>query len=160
MLFRSNLRYRVDVVTTSVCLAEKGKNFNSSKSNTSSFDNKDYMTAAVTTTDQSQSSCIGTATVAITDGTPPYTYLWDDPASQTTATATGLCAGNYNVTVYDADGDSIVESGSVGTISGLTSSIASTDASQDTCNGTATITVAGGTAPYTYLWDEIGRAHV
>ena len=115
----SKLSYRVDVVTASVCLAEKGKNFNSSKSNTSSFDNKDYMTAAVTTTDQVQDSCTGTATIVITDGTAPYTYLWDDGLSQTTAAATGLCAGNYNVTVYDADGDSIVGSGAVGTISGF-----------------------------------------
>ncbi len=115
----SKLSYRVDVVTASVCLAEKGKNFNSSKSNTSSFDNKDYMTAAVTTTDQVQDSCTGTATIVITDGTAPYTYLWDDGLSQTTATATGLCAGIYNVTVYDADGDSIVGSGAVGTISGF-----------------------------------------
>ena len=115
----SNLRYRVDVVTDSLCVATKGKNFNSSKSNTSSFDNKDYMTAAVTTTDQVQDSCTGTATIVITDGTAPYTYLWDDGLSQTTATATGLCAGIYNVTVYDADGDSIVGSGAVGTISGF-----------------------------------------
>jgi hypothetical protein len=48
----------------------------------------------------------GTATVGIVSGgTAPYTYLWDDPNSQTTSTATGL-AGNttYTVIVTDANG--------------------------------------------------------
>ena len=48
----------------------------------------------------------GTATVSIVSGgTAPYTYLWDDPSSQTTSTATGL-AGNttYTVIVTDANG--------------------------------------------------------
>ena len=34
-------------------------------------------------------------------GTNPYTYLWDDPTAQTTATATGLSAGTYTCTVTD-----------------------------------------------------------
>jgi len=42
-----------------------------------------------------------TATVNVTGGTPPYTYLWN-PTGQTTQTATGLSAGTYIVTVTDA----------------------------------------------------------
>ncbi len=45
----------------------------------------------------------GTATVGVIGGNPPYTYLWDDPLHQSTATATGLSAGTYHVTVTDAD---------------------------------------------------------
>ena len=39
-------------------------------------------------------------------GTVPgdYTYLWDDGAGQTTATATNLAPGNYTVTVTDDNG--------------------------------------------------------
>ena len=48
--------------------------------------------------------CDGTGEVQITGGTPPYTILWDDPSAQTSAIATGLCAGTYNVTVTDANG--------------------------------------------------------
>jgi hypothetical protein len=44
----------------------------------------------------------GQATVSVTGGVPPYTYLWSD--GQTTATAGGLAAGNYSVTVTDNDG--------------------------------------------------------
>lgn len=49
-------------------------------------------------------TCNGTATVNASGGTPPYTYAWDDGMAQTTETATGLCAGQYCVTVSDADG--------------------------------------------------------
>ena len=54
----------------------------------------------------------------MTEGTPPYTYIWSDNLSQTTSTAVGLCLGNYNVTVYDADGDSITGNVGIGTIPG------------------------------------------
>ena len=46
----------------------------------------------------------GSATVTAAGGNPPLQYLWDDPAAQTNATATGLAAGSYDVTVYDANG--------------------------------------------------------
>ncbi|MBI4648016.1 MAG: T9SS type A sorting domain-containing protein, partial [Bacteroidia bacterium] len=48
--------------------------------------------------------CDGTATASVSGGTPSYSYLWDDPLFQTTATATTLCFGLYNVTVTDANG--------------------------------------------------------
>ncbi|MCO5726095.1 SprB repeat-containing protein, partial [Robiginitalea marina] len=44
----------------------------------------------------------GSASVAPTGGTPDYTYLWSNGA--TGATATGLSAGTYSVTVTDANG--------------------------------------------------------
>src|SRR5690606_18715152 len=45
----------------------------------------------------------GSATVAVTGGTGDYTYSWS-PSGGTTATATGLAAGTYVVTVTDANG--------------------------------------------------------
>lgn len=52
----------------------------------------------------------GTATASGSGGTPPYTYQWDPNANnQTTATATGIMAGQvYYVVVTDADGCSDV----------------------------------------------------
>lgn len=47
---------------------------------------------------------VGTATVNVTGGTSPYTYQWSTSPQQTTATATGLIAGLYFVTVTDANG--------------------------------------------------------
>lgn len=49
-------------------------------------------------------SCDGTATAVELGGTAPYQFLWDDPAFQQTASATGLCANTYNVGVEDANG--------------------------------------------------------
>jgi hypothetical protein len=44
----------------------------------------------------------GSATVTASGGMMPYTYLWSD--GQTTATASGLADGVYQVTVTDANG--------------------------------------------------------
>lgn len=42
----------------------------------------------------------GTASVSATGGTGPYTLLWSD--GQTNSTATGLASGNYSVTITDS----------------------------------------------------------
>lgn len=49
-------------------------------------------------------ACNGTATVTPVGGALPYTYSWNTTPVQTTATATGLCAGTYTATVTDATG--------------------------------------------------------
>lgn len=47
----------------------------------------------------------GEATASASGGAPPYSYQWDANAgSQTSALATGLAAGTYEVTVSDANG--------------------------------------------------------
>ena len=45
----------------------------------------------------------GTATAIPSGGTAPYTYLWSDPMSQNTATATGLAPNTYTCNVIDAN---------------------------------------------------------
>ncbi|GAA4080702.1 hypothetical protein GCM10022389_28510 [Flavobacterium cheonanense] len=49
------------------------------------------------------STCNGSATVSVTQGSGNYSYLWNDPQAQTSATAINLCAGNYCVVVTDLD---------------------------------------------------------
>jgi hypothetical protein len=46
-------------------------------------------------------TCNGTATATPSGGSGSYSYLWNDALTQTTATATGLCAGNYCVKITD-----------------------------------------------------------
>ena len=48
----------------------------------------------------------GTASVSVTGGIAPYTYLWSD--GQETATATNLAAGDYDVIVTDAIGSELM----------------------------------------------------
>src|SRR5581483_7832823 len=45
----------------------------------------------------------GTATATPSGGIPPYTYAWT-AGGGTNATATGLAAGTYSVTVTDSNG--------------------------------------------------------
>ncbi len=98
----------------------------------------------------------GTATVSATGGTAPYSYLWDDPSAQITATATGLKAGNYKATVTDANNCSISISITILQPSlPLTASVLSTAVKCFGGNdGTATVSVSGGTASYTYQWND------
>ena len=95
----------------------------------------------------------GSATVTSSGGTAPYTYLWDD--GQTTAMAGALSAGSYTVTVTDANGCTESQSVSVLEPIVLSSTVSSMDAlCNGSSDGSATVTSSGGTAPYTYLWDD------
>lgn len=117
--------------------------------------NPPTLSTAVTTVNVTcNSACNGTATATVSSGTAPYTYLWNNPAAQTTATATGLCAGSYTVTVADANG---CPSQGVAVITQpalLTNVVSSTGnlTCFGVCTGFAQVTAGGGTAPYTYSW--------
>ncbi len=98
----------------------------------------------------------GTATInsaAISGGVGPYTFAWAN--GSTDSTITGLTAGSYTVTVTDSLGCAVDFSVIVNQPTLLSSSSSITNV---TCfganNGSATITPAGGTAPYTILWDN------
>ena len=60
------------------------------------------LTAGISKTDATCGESNGVASVNITGGTAPYTYLWSNGA--TTNSVSNLIAGSYNVTVTDAEG--------------------------------------------------------
>ncbi|AOC96677.1 PKD domain protein [Flavobacterium anhuiense] len=98
----------------------------------------------------------GTATVVPTGGTPGYTYSWNTTPVQTTATATGLAAGTYTVTVTDANSCQATRSFTINQPPALNLSIGGgkTDAScNGGANGTATVVPTGGAGGYTYSWN-------
>lgn len=64
-------------------------------------------------------TCTGQATALPSGGTAPYTYLWNDPSSQTTVTATGLCPGLVRVTVTDLNGCMAIKAFSLYNTSGI-----------------------------------------
>jgi len=101
-------------------------------------------------------SCDGDATASISGGTSPFTYLWDDPATQMSITATALCSGTVNVTITDSLNCTSSASVVVNEPSAISITFTSVDASCGGSNGSATAVASGGTSPYTYLWDDPG----
>ncbi|MFH1322133.1 MAG: PKD domain-containing protein [Bacteroidota bacterium] len=98
----------------------------------------------------------GTATVIPSGGSAPYTYSWDDPASQTTATATGLSAGTYTVSVIESGGCTSTSSAIITEPAANTLTLTSVNSSCGSSDGEASVTVSGGLSPYTYKWDDPG----
>lgn len=100
--------------------------------------------------------CNGSATSAPTGGTSPYTYNWSPgtPTGDFTPTITNLCAGNYSLLVTDANSCTSSQTVTVNQPAVLSAPITGSTSSCNICNGTATVTPAGGTAPYTYLWSN------
>ncbi len=98
----------------------------------------------------------GTATVTIVGGTGAYTYDWTpgNPAGDGTNTVTGLTPGTYTITVTDANGCTVAHTFNFVQPALLTATPASqTNVScNGGANGTATVTVAGGTGTKTYNW--------
>jgi len=94
----------------------------------------------------------GTASVTASGGTPPYQYSWNTNPVQSSATATNLSAGIYQVTASDFSGCQQITRITVTDASTVTGTLSATN---ETCagnDGTATITPSGGTAPYTVVW--------
>lgn len=108
-------------------------------------------TTSVATACQGQNN--GSATATPSGGTIPYTYSWSN--GQTTATATGLAAGNYTCVVKDANNCTYTVSATVvaGAVLNFT-----TGSSPTSCNGgndgSASVTVTNGTSPITYTWSN------
>ena len=95
----------------------------------------------------------GAVQVAVSGGVPPYNFLWSNGA--TTQSLVSVAAGNYEVTITDANGCSSVLTQQLTEPAGVTISAATTNVA---CNGFAdgeiTLTVTGGATPYTFLWSN------
>jgi gliding motility-associated-like protein len=111
------------------------------------------VSASTTTTPSNCGQTDGTATVTPANGIGTYTYLWSN--GQTAATANNLAAGNYSVTVRDANNCSVV---AAATVSNQNSTLALSVRGDTACfgvgQGRAFVTAIGGTPNYTYLWSN------
>jgi hypothetical protein len=113
-------------------------------------------TPTTSSTNENCGQANGTATVTATSGVSPFDYLWSaGAANQTTQTATGLTAGNYGVTITDDNGCTASAIATVGSSGGLSATTTTTPVSCfNGSNGTAKVTITGGTGPYTIEWDS------
>ncbi|MEO6039290.1 MAG: PKD domain-containing protein, partial [Saprospiraceae bacterium] len=97
----------------------------------------------------------GSATAMVAGGTAPFSYAWS-PSGGSAAAATGLTAGNYQVTVTDAKLCTATATVAVTQPNALLHTSSSVAAACNSANGSATVMESGGTAPYTYQWSPIG----
>ncbi len=96
----------------------------------------------------------GSINLTVAGGTAPYTYLWSD--GQSVEDPQNLVSGNYGVVVTDANGCTR----SIAVIinqpqAALSGTITATNAiCKNSADGSLSATISGGTAPYTYMWND------
>ncbi|MFT6166754.1 MAG: hypothetical protein ACJASF_001447 [Vicingaceae bacterium] len=99
----------------------------------------------------------GGASVTISSGTPPYTYMWSNMA--TTFSITGVTAGKYLLTVTDSVGNFGVDSVTIVQPSAIVINVVvdSNVSCNGQMNGGLTATATGGTGIISYLWSAGNR---
>jgi len=98
--------------------------------------------------------CDGYAHVKITGGTPPYSLFWNTIPVQSTATATNICPGTYQVVILDANNHS-----SISTVTIINDIVQATVTHTNLfCRSygvdTASVSANSALAPFTYSWDS------
>lgn len=102
-------------------------------------------------------SCFGDLSggidLVVSGGQLPYNYSWSDGAQS--EDRVGLAAGSYSVTVSDQSGQSTSQSILLAQPNALNLSTTSSGESVvGAGDGTAQVSVSGGTLPYSYLWSN------
>ncbi len=101
----------------------------------------------------------GSINISVSGGFAPYAYAWtkneDEEFVSSTEDLTNLVPGTYHLTLTDANGSIADLEVTINEPALLT---ASATGSNNLCfgesNGTASVSVEGGTTPYTYLWSN------
>lgn len=111
----------------------------------------------ITTQPSCPGVCDGTATTNAV-GPSTFTYNYSDGSTPNNQTTGDLCAGAYSVTVADGTNAACltVENFSITDPTGMTLSMSGTDANCGLNNGSATVSVSGGTMPMSYNWSNGG----
>ncbi len=112
------------------------------------------LSSSINSTSSACGAATGSATVTPSSGTAPYTYLWSNGGN--TQTIVNISGGIYTVTITDANGCIGNDTVTVNNPNGPTVSFNSTThvACFGNATGGASISVSGGTAPYTYSWSN------
>ncbi len=94
----------------------------------------------------------GQATIAVSNGTLPYTYLWSNGSS--TQTVANLPAGTYTAIATDAAGCAISQSVNITQPAPLVATLIAVQnvLCPHDLNGGAEIAVTGGSLPYLFTW--------
>ncbi len=99
-------------------------------------------------------ACDATIDLTVSNGSSPYIFLWNN--GQGSEDLSGLCSGNYSVTVIDANG-CVENSGQIAITepNAIFANAGSTDETSANANdGTAWVAPTGGLPPYIYSWSN------
>ncbi|MFH2094461.1 MAG: gliding motility-associated C-terminal domain-containing protein, partial [Bacteroidota bacterium] len=94
----------------------------------------------------------GSITAFVTGGNEPYGYLWSVGSEENTAT--GLTAGEYMLTVTDANFCISENSATVIFLSDSIKITGTSGISPETRKGYILIDISGGTLPYSFIWSN------
>ncbi len=96
----------------------------------------------------------GGISLSVSGGTSPYSYSWSN--GDTTQNISNQSSGSFTITVTDANGCTTAATDTIGEPSQFF--IFSSSTTPVSCfggsDGTATLNLAGGILPYTYLWSN------
>ena len=98
----------------------------------------------------------GSINITVNGGTAPYSYSWSN--SDTSEDLTDLKAGFYRVTITDANGCITIspeyEVERIPVPLNIESLVINAPTCADDCNGSVTIEIQGGDAPYEFAWND------
>lgn len=133
--------YSVTVVDDNSCVANASFVVN----------NPDSLTLTLSGSNSSCGQANASANAQLSGGTPPYAYSWSNGIN--TAAISNIVAGTYLLTVTDANNCSKIASITLQDSPVVFQSNAQiTDAACGNSNGSISLNMSGGTAPYTYAW--------
>ncbi|MHA3789695.1 hypothetical protein ACX0HA_15925, partial [Flavobacterium hauense] len=93
----------------------------------------------------------GTATVTVSGGKTPYTYVWS-PSGGSNPTASGLTSGNYSVNVTDSEGASLTRNFTLYNPAATPVTFTTQPASNSVCTGSGIILSSATSNATTYKW--------
>ena len=95
----------------------------------------------------------GTIVLSANGGTPDYDILWDN--GQISNNLVGVGAGNYSVTILDANNCESIESVTIDEPSQIIVNSSTTNLfCYNDSTGSIDLTVSGGEIPYSYIWSN------
>ncbi len=140
--------YTVQVTDDIGCEAYASVNVNNSSGVTASINGLTHVTCPGDST--------GAIDISVSGGTTPYEYQWSNGA--TSQDLSNIPAGTYQVEVMDADSCKSIVKADVTEPSPLQLSTSTVNANCGASDGEASVSVSGGTQPYSYQWSSGGSS--
>ncbi|MFN5213341.1 MAG: PKD domain-containing protein, partial [Bacteroidota bacterium] len=117
-----------------------------------SLNNIGSPTLAVTTINSTCEQANGSASVTVSGGTSPFTYLWSNGSTETIIS--NLLAGSYDITVTDGNSCETFITATVENTTGPSVNLLPISSTCGADNGGVSLITSGGTAPFTFIWSN------